>query len=186
MKSLKFRHSCVFHYFSYNKSRVKLRTETDRHRRPGVVSFHWGFGLPVSISIHWFNTFNRLVNTKHKLAQGYNITPFLLFSAKCPPGQYSDTGLAPCFPCPVNFYQPLSGQSQCLQCPTNTRTKSTGAAGREECQAIQCTENSCQHGGLCVPIGKYTGNSEERYKGKKLNCFKLILLMALVKTFLFD
>ncbi|XP_026678835.1 uncharacterized protein LOC103508436, partial [Diaphorina citri] len=73
--------------------------------------------------------------------------------AKCPPGQYSDTGLAPCFPCPVNFYQPLSGQSQCLQCPTNTRTKSTGAAGREECQAIQCTENSCQHGGLCVPIG---------------------------------
>lgn len=73
--------------------------------------------------------------------------------AKCAPGQYSDTGLSPCFPCPLNFYQPLSGQNQCMQCPTNTRTKGVGAAGREECQAIQCTENSCQHGGLCVPIG---------------------------------
>ena len=29
--------------------------------------------------------------------------------AKCEPGTYSDTGLAPCAPCPQNFFQPLEG-----------------------------------------------------------------------------
>lgn len=78
----------------------------------------------------------------------------LWISAKCPPGQYSETGLAPCAPCPANFYQPLSGQTVCLECPSSTRTKGTGSAGREECQNVVCTENSCQHGGLCVPMGR--------------------------------
>ncbi|XP_054265760.1 uncharacterized protein LOC128988471 [Macrosteles quadrilineatus] len=73
--------------------------------------------------------------------------------SKCPPGQFSDTGLAPCFPCPTNFYQPLSGQTVCLECATNTKSAGPGAASRDECSAIQCTENSCQHGGLCVPMG---------------------------------
>lgn len=74
-------------------------------------------------------------------------------TAKCPPGQYSETGLAPCSPCPPNYYQAASGQTVCLGCPTNTRTKGAGAAGRDECQSIVCTENSCLHGGLCVPLG---------------------------------
>ncbi|XP_050541159.1 sushi, von Willebrand factor type A, EGF and pentraxin domain-containing protein 1 [Daktulosphaira vitifoliae] len=73
--------------------------------------------------------------------------------AKCPPGQYSETGLAPCSPCPMNFFQPLSGQTVCIECPTNMRTKGVGAAGRDECQSLVCTENSCLHGGLCVPLG---------------------------------
>ena len=30
--------------------------------------------------------------------------------AKCEPGTYSDTGLAPCAPCPQNFFQPLEGK----------------------------------------------------------------------------
>lgn len=33
------------------------------------------------------------------------------------------------------------------------RTKGSGSAGREECQNVVCTENSCLHGGLCVPMG---------------------------------
>lgn len=41
----------------------------------------------------------------------------------------------------------------CLECPTNTRTKGAGAAGRDECQSLVCTESSCLHGGLCVPLG---------------------------------
>jgi len=41
----------------------------------------------------------------------------------------------------------------CAECPTNTRTKGVGAAGRDECQSIVCTESSCLHGGLCVPLG---------------------------------
>lgn len=74
-------------------------------------------------------------------------------TAKCPPGQYSETGLAPCSPCPPNYYQAGSGQTMCLGCPTNTKTKGPGAAGRDECQSIVCTESSCLHGGLCVPLG---------------------------------
>ncbi|KAK7873875.1 hypothetical protein R5R35_005737 [Gryllus longicercus] len=73
--------------------------------------------------------------------------------AKCSPGQYSDTGLSPCAPCPKNFYQPQAGQTTCFECPTNMRTPGPAAVGREECEAVQCTENACQHGGLCVPMG---------------------------------
>lgn len=85
----------------------------------------------------------------------YNLSHYNWFeiSAKCPPGQYSDTGLSPCTLCPANFYQSVSGQTTCLECSTNTKTSSPGSSTRDECQAIQCTENSCQHGGLCVPMG---------------------------------
>ncbi|XP_071439306.1 uncharacterized protein uif isoform X2 [Hetaerina americana] len=73
--------------------------------------------------------------------------------AKCSPGFYSDTGLAPCAPCPKNFYQPQPGQTTCFECPTDMKTESTAAVGRGECSTVQCTENACQHGGLCVPMG---------------------------------
>lgn len=79
----------------------------------------------------------------------------MFISAKCPPGQFSDTGLSPCSLCPTNFYQSLNGQTSCLECATNTKTSGPGAASRDECHAIQCTENSCQHGGLCMPMGVY-------------------------------
>lgn len=78
---------------------------------------------------------------------------WICVAAKCSAGQYSDTGLAPCAPCPRNFFQPQHGQTTCFECPTNTRTGGPGAVGREECEPIQCTDNACQHGGLCVPMG---------------------------------
>ncbi|XP_046990617.1 sushi, von Willebrand factor type A, EGF and pentraxin domain-containing protein 1 [Schistocerca americana] len=73
--------------------------------------------------------------------------------AKCSPGTYSDTGLAPCAPCPRDFYQSQAGQTTCIECPGNMRTSGPGAVGREECEPVQCTENACQHGGLCIPMG---------------------------------
>jgi hypothetical protein len=76
-------------------------------------------------------------------------------AAKCSPGQYSDTGLASCAQCPRNFFQPQPGQTTCFECPTNMRTAGPGAIGREECEPIQCADNACQHGGLCVPMGRY-------------------------------
>lgn len=79
---------------------------------------------------------------------------FIFFLAKCSPGSYSDTGLAPCAPCPKNFFQPQAGQTSCFECPTEMQTGSIAAMGREECTPVQCTENACQHGGLCVPMGK--------------------------------
>lgn len=73
--------------------------------------------------------------------------------AKCAAGTYSSTGLAPCSACPNNFYQNLPGLMTCSECPTNMKTDSAGATGREECKPVACTENSCQNGGLCVPMG---------------------------------
>lgn len=68
-------------------------------------------------------------------------------------GFYSSTGLAPCSPCPINFYQNVIGLTTCNECPTNMKTDSPGSIGREDCKPVVCTENSCQHGGLCVPMG---------------------------------
>lgn len=73
--------------------------------------------------------------------------------AKCAAGTYSSTGLAPCSACPNNFYQNLPGLMTCSECPTNMKTDSAGSTGREECKPVACTENSCQNGGLCVPMG---------------------------------
>ncbi|XP_055681349.1 sushi, von Willebrand factor type A, EGF and pentraxin domain-containing protein 1 isoform X2 [Lutzomyia longipalpis] len=72
---------------------------------------------------------------------------------KCALGTYSSTGLAPCSPCPVNFYQAMPGSMSCNECPTNMKTDKAGATGREECKPVACQETTCQHGGLCIPIG---------------------------------
>ncbi|KAK9881868.1 hypothetical protein WA026_018067 [Henosepilachna vigintioctopunctata] len=72
---------------------------------------------------------------------------------KCAPGMYSPTGLAPCSPCPKDFYQALSGQTTCNECPTNMKTEGSASTGRDQCQMVQCLDNSCQHGGLCVTMG---------------------------------
>ncbi|XP_055387901.1 uncharacterized protein LOC129616312 isoform X2 [Condylostylus longicornis] len=72
---------------------------------------------------------------------------------KCAAGQYSSTGLAPCSPCPQNYYQSIVGSQTCNECPSNMKTDGPGAVGREECKPVVCGENACQHGGLCVPMG---------------------------------
>ena len=69
---------------------------------------------------------------------------------KCVPGTYSDTGLEPCNPCPRNFFQPLEGQTRCIECPSGNRTINEGSILPSSCQAIECTENICQNGGLCL------------------------------------
>ena len=69
---------------------------------------------------------------------------------KCASGTYSDNGLEPCNACPRNFYQPLEGKMTCDECPTSNRTINEGAIDISSCQAIDCTENICQNGGLCL------------------------------------
>jgi hypothetical protein len=72
--------------------------------------------------------------------------------AKCAPGTYSDTGLAPCAPCPLNFFQPLSGQRQCFECHTTEETLKVGTSSKDECQDVTCPDGICEHGGLCVAV----------------------------------
>ena len=71
---------------------------------------------------------------------------------KCSPGHYSATGLSPCAPCPVNHFQPLAGERSCYKCQSGEETISTGAVSKDDCKAIDCDDNLCEHGGLCVAI----------------------------------
>ena len=61
---------------------------------------------------------------------------FLSFSA----GMYSDTGLAPCAPCPRNFFQPLSGQRQCFECHSTEETEGVATASKDECRDVDCPQ----------------------------------------------
>uniref|UniRef100_A0A182Y3Y1 Notch n=1 Tax=Anopheles stephensi TaxID=30069 RepID=A0A182Y3Y1_ANOST len=72
---------------------------------------------------------------------------------KCAAGTYSHTGLAPCSPCPKNYYQKSEGATSCSECPSGRRTDTVGSVTADDCKPITCNENSCQHGGLCVPLG---------------------------------
>ena len=71
---------------------------------------------------------------------------------KCAPGFYSETGLAPCAPCPLNFFQPLSGQRECFECHSTEETVSTGTSSKDSCLDVECPEGICDHGGLCVTV----------------------------------
>ena len=71
---------------------------------------------------------------------------------KCEPGYYSETGLAPCAPCPVNFFQPLSGQRECFECHSTEETLKPGTSSKDECQDVPCPQDICEHGGLCVAV----------------------------------
>ena len=71
---------------------------------------------------------------------------------KCSPGYYSPTGLAPCAPCPLNHFQPLSGQRKCFPCQSSEETTTTGAASKDDCKPVVCNPDQCDNGGQCVPI----------------------------------
>ena len=71
---------------------------------------------------------------------------------KCSPGYYSPNGLAPCAPCPLNHFQPLSGQRECFKCQSGEETTTTGASSKDDCKPVVCSPGQCSNGGQCVPI----------------------------------
>ncbi|XP_041117630.1 sushi, von Willebrand factor type A, EGF and pentraxin domain-containing protein 1 isoform X2 [Polyodon spathula] len=54
----------------------------------------------------------------------------------CPAGQFSRSGLMPCYPCPRDYYQPDSGRSYCLSCPFYGTTTTTGATAIQDCSSF--------------------------------------------------
>ncbi|XP_058886297.1 sushi, von Willebrand factor type A, EGF and pentraxin domain-containing protein 1 isoform X1 [Acipenser ruthenus] len=54
----------------------------------------------------------------------------------CPAGQFSRSGLMPCYPCPRDYYQPDSGRSYCLSCPFYGTTTITGATAIQDCSSF--------------------------------------------------
>lgn len=59
----------------------------------------------------------------------------LSFAVPCPVGEFSRSGLMPCYPCPRDYYQPNPGKSFCLSCPFYGTTTITGARSITDCSS---------------------------------------------------
>ncbi|XP_071546933.1 sushi, von Willebrand factor type A, EGF and pentraxin domain-containing protein 1-like isoform X1 [Panulirus ornatus] len=88
---------------------------------------------------------------------------------KCAAGQVSETGLEPCFDCPIGFFQEGNGQTQCFRCPGGANTHQTGTTSIYECQGVSqgdqaaytnlqaldindCFSVPCLNQGSCTPM----------------------------------
>lgn len=54
--------------------------------------------------------------------------------ARCPVGQYSDTGLEPCWNCPWNHYSSSEMSTKCIPCPLGQVTDGVGKSSFSDCQ----------------------------------------------------
>ena len=58
----------------------------------------------------------------------------MLHLGRCPPGEWSSTGLTPCTQCEKGTYQDGNGRSVCKQCPSGgVYAGKKGATKVEEC-----------------------------------------------------
>ncbi|OWF52623.1 Fibropellin-1 [Mizuhopecten yessoensis] len=74
------------------------------------------------------------------------------FLAECQAGMFSPTGYEPCKPCPTNFYQVLTGQKGCLECPETQITNSTGSNSSNQCwtpELCPASPTPCSGNGSC-------------------------------------
>lgn len=70
----------------------------------------------------------------------------------CDAGQFSVSGLQPCSPCPINFYQPSVGQQRCIECANDTVTSRAGANTQQLCLPVECATVKCDNRAECVVI----------------------------------
>ncbi|CAB1351530.1 unnamed protein product, partial [Coregonus sp. 'balchen'] len=71
---------------------------------------------------------------------------------QCKPGGYSVNGLETCESCPLGHYQPGFGSRECLVCPDETSTVTSGAREMAEC-GVPCLAGHFSRTGLvpCYP-----------------------------------
>ncbi|XP_036813763.1 sushi, von Willebrand factor type A, EGF and pentraxin domain-containing protein 1 isoform X2 [Oncorhynchus mykiss] len=71
---------------------------------------------------------------------------------QCKPGGYSVNGLETCESCPLGYYQPGLGSRECLVCPDETSTVTSGAREMAEC-GVPCLAGHFSRTGLvpCYP-----------------------------------
>lgn len=69
----------------------------------------------------------------------------------CPSGTSSKTGVEPCQPCPVGYYQGNKGSKRCFRCSNTHSTLSVGSTQQSDCKAIDnCASQLCSSGATCV------------------------------------
>ena len=61
-----------------------------------------------------------------------------LISEICPPGTYSNDGLATCLACPKGTYQPLANSTRCVSCPSGKGTAKEGSVVQSDCVTRKC------------------------------------------------
>ena len=88
---------------------------------------------------------------------------------KCPPGQKSDTGLAPCSKCAIGTYQPESSATSCRSCPRGQTTDSEGSTSLLQCRdaKIPCKEGTFSPSGL-QPCVACSAGTYQSYRGQKV------------------
>ncbi|XP_070554219.1 sushi, von Willebrand factor type A, EGF and pentraxin domain-containing protein 1-like [Ptychodera flava] len=71
--------------------------------------------------------------------------------AQCSVGMFSPSGVEPCSPCPVGFYQPGRGQRKCLECQDPKTTYGIGTTSDDHCIEIDhCASGPCYNNGVCT------------------------------------
>jgi Tyrosine-protein kinase ephrin type A/B receptor-like len=73
----------------------------------------------------------------------------------CNPGQYSNTigATTKCTVCPKGQYQPKSGSSACLSCPSGSTTPGTSCSNVSCCSVIGVNCSTCSAGSYCqLPV----------------------------------
>jgi hypothetical protein len=107
------------------------------------------------------------------------------FAVTCEEGYVSKNGLQPCLPCPRGYFQPQRGKLSCFQCPTKSKTVSTGSKSMLDCDGVsessadqfaraalaelpinECFAEPCRNEATCVtlPAG-YTCQCVSGYAG---------------------
>ena len=62
-----------------------------------------------------------------------------IVSVACVPGEYRIG--EECIECPIGFYQPVAGQSLCLQCPLGMTTEEEGTEYEYECYDYETNQS---------------------------------------------
>ncbi|KAF2979409.1 hypothetical protein EK904_006478 [Melospiza melodia maxima] len=80
----------------------------------------------------------------------------------CLAGEFSRTGLTPCYPCPRDYYQPDPGKSYCLSCPFYGTTTIVGARSITDCSSFGSTFSAAEESMMMVPA--FPENISKQYK----------------------
>uniref|UniRef100_A0A8C8AQF1 Sushi, von Willebrand factor type A, EGF and pentraxin domain-containing protein 1 n=1 Tax=Otus sunia TaxID=257818 RepID=A0A8C8AQF1_9STRI len=80
----------------------------------------------------------------------------------CLAGEFSRTGLTPCYPCPRDYYQPDPGRSYCLSCPFYGTTTVIGARSITDCSSFGSTFSAAEESVMMVPASPE--NISKQYK----------------------
>ncbi|XP_068090442.1 sushi, von Willebrand factor type A, EGF and pentraxin domain-containing protein 1 isoform X2 [Hyperolius riggenbachi] len=89
----------------------------------------------------------------------------------CHAGEFSRTGLVPCYPCPRDYYQPEAGKSYCLSCPFYGTTTMTGAKSITDCSSFGSSFSAAEES-VMIPISPQNVNNKYKVSSQVFHdCF---------------